>query len=407
MSQLIRNVPSQFPPYSVAIYLLAFSIPVLKYGIQIPIAILILAWVFSKKELKPKNLIPILLFSSVYVFHIIGMLYTENFDRGWQDLIQKLSLILFPVIVGTGPKLTEHNRNTAINFFISGVLVAVFIGFLTSTFEYLASNNPQAFYMSDFSPFHHPSYLSFYMVMAIAMLLIKSQSEKKTASEFVLWILILFMSLSLIFPASKMGFLNLAMVFFLFLLKWIFGKPRFNRGVFYLVGIGLLFLIFLKNDPVASYRVERAVAVTSKADQPKKEEQMESSTARIYAWNTALDIIKETPFGVGTGDANDAMVTSFREQNLNELADKNLNPHNEFLQLGVAIGLPGLLLFIFSLIFPFRKIYSTRDWLYGLFLLSVFAQFSVESMLEKQSGVIFFAFFNAFLFFSPKSSKWS
>jgi len=107
--------------------------------------------------------------------------------------------------------------------------------------------------------------------------------------------------------------------------------------------------------------------------------------------------------GVGTGDINDAMVNSYEEQGLDELAAKNLNPHNEYLQIAVALGILPALLFLFSLVYPFGKITKNRDWIYGIFLLSVFIQFAVESMLEKQSGVIFFAFFNAFFFFSSST----
>ena len=40
------------------------------------------------------------------------------------------------------------------------------------------------------------------------------------------------------------------------------------------------------------------------------------------------------------------------------------------------------------------------NWLYAFFLFSIIFNFLVESMLEKQSGVIYFAFFNALLYFT-------
>lgn len=393
--------------YHASIYLLAFCIPLLKYGIQVPIILLVITWLFTKKELDKKKLLPILLFISVYLFHLIGMFYTDNVDRGMRDLVQKLSLILFPLLLGTGPKLTEKMRKGGMHFFIWGTLIAVISSFISSGIEYGATGNPAVFYMSNFSPAHHPSYISFYVVTALAMLLLKIEETQEKKRMVSIWLAVVFLSLSLVFPASKMGFLNWAMVFILFLAKWLFSKARLKKQAFILTGTGLLFLVFLKFDPVARARLEKAVAVTSELDQPKEESQVESNTARLYAWSTALDIITKTPFGVGTGDINQAMVSSFREQNLDYLADKSLNPHNEYLQLAVALGIPAALFFIFSLFYPFGIIIRTEDWIYGIFLLSVLAQFSVESMLEKQSGVIFFAFFNAFFFFSPKSSRWA
>jgi len=389
--------------YQASIYLLAFSIPVLKYGIQVPIILLIVAWLFAKKEIDKKVLIPILLFVSIYIFHLVAMLYTENVDRGVKDLMQKLSLLLFPVIIGTGPKLTKEGRVKGMQFFVLGALVAVVLGFVSSAIAYSSSGIISEFYMSNFSYAHHPSYLSFYLVIALAMLLLRIEKATNSKKALLLWLAVLFLSLSLIFPASKMGFINWAMVLFVFLLKWLFFKPYYRKSATLLLGAGLLFVLFLKFDPVASARVGKAVEVTAQLDQPSKESQIESNTARLYSWSTALHLIKQNPMGVGTGDINDAMVNSYEEQGLDELAAKNLNPHNEYLQIAVALGILPALLFLFSLVYPFGKIVRNKDWIYGIFLLSVIIQFAVESMLEKQSGVIFFAFFNAFFFFSSST----
>ncbi|MGB6035739.1 MAG: O-antigen ligase family protein, partial [Cryomorphaceae bacterium] len=347
-----------------------------------------------------KALIPILLFASVYIFHLIAMLYTENLDRGAKDLMQKLSLILFPVIIGTGPELTKEMRVKGMKFFVLGALVAVVLGFVSSAIAYSSSGIISEFYMSNFSPAHHPSYLSFYLVIALAMLLLRIEKATDSKTSLLLWLAVLFLSLSLIFPASKMGFINWAVVVLIFLVKWLILKPSQRKSAALLVGSALLFVLFLKFDPVASARVEKAVEVTAKLDQPNKESQIESNTARLYSWSTALNLIKQNPIGVGTGDINDEMVSSYEEQGLDELAAKNLNPHNEYLQIAVALGILPALLFLFSLVYPFGKIVRNRDWIYGIFLLSVFIQFAVESMLEKQSGVIFFAFFNAYFYFS-------
>lgn len=386
--------------YYSAICLLAFTIPILKYGIQLPIILLVVAWLFAKKSLNRNVLIPIILFVSIYIFHVIGMVYTENIDRGAKDLVQKLSLILFPVIIGTGPALSKKMRSKGMFFFIFGTITAVVLGFLSSAIEYSATGDLSFFYMSHFSASHHPSYISFYMAIALAILLLQVEKTVGWRKSLPLWLAVLFLSLSLIFPASKMGFINWALVLLFFLLKWLVLKPRKLKPAFQLLGVGILFLLCLKFDPVASARVEAAVVVTAEVDHLSKFSQVESNTARLYSWSTAWSLIKEYPFGVGTGDINDVMISAYQEQGLDELAAKSLNPHNEFLQIAVALGIFPALFFLFSLVYPFGKIIRQRDWIYGIFLLSVFIQFSVESMLEKQSGVIFFAFFNAYFYFT-------
>jgi O-antigen ligase len=116
-----------------------------------------------------------------------------------------------------------------------------------------------------------------------------------------------------------------------------------------------------------------------------------------------LQLIAAHPFGVGTGDISDVLVENYRREGLYDLADTELNPHNSFLQIALAQGIPALLVFLFSLAYSSWVTVQRKDWLYAFFLISIVLNFMVESMLEKQSGVIFFAFFNVFLFFSRPS----
>ena len=45
------------------------------------------------------------------------------------------------------------------------------------------------------------------------------------------------------------------------------------------------------------------------------------------------------------------------------------------------------------------KSLKTKDYLYSLFLILIAINFLTESMLETQSGVVFFAVFNTLFFF--------
>jgi O-antigen ligase len=99
------------------------------------------------------------------------------------------------------------------------------------------------------------------------------------------------------------------------------------------------------------------------------------------------------------------MDQAYLDRGYDALAEKSLNPHNSFLQLAVGLGIIALLWFLFSLIYPLPTIYKNHLWIYGFFLLSIGLNFMVESMLEKQSGVIFFAFFNSFFYFLNPSVK--
>ena len=85
-----------------------------------------------------------------------------------------------------------------------------------------------------------------------------------------------------------------------------------------------------------------------------------------------------------------------------ELADKELNPHNQFLQTGVEIGIIGLLLLV-ALIFVGTSIARTNRSGLLLLVISALAFNSLfESMLQRQSGIVFFTFWICLLMIRNK-----
>jgi O-antigen ligase len=128
----------------------------------------------------------------------------------------------------------------------------------------------------------------------------------------------------------------------------------------------------------------------------------ESSASRLLVWECSLEIIQENFFfGVGTGDVKTELIKKYNEKQIVQaLADK-LNPHSQFLQTFIAIGFPGFILLIFTLISPAVYAFKKGNLLFLLFTGIFLFHILVESMLERQAGVVFYALFSVLLFFSP------
>jgi len=403
---VLKKIFQSGQAFAWAIQLVAFSIPILKMGLQIPILILIIVWIFSPKQNLKKVIWPILVFSGIYLFHALGLIYSSNLDAGLTDMIQKLSLLLFPVMVGTAVPMDRQDYRNTMGAFVIGTVAATLIGYGTSWVSYSQTNDLDAFYMSDFSPFHHPSYLAMYMNMAIFILVFNTYKRKLSRGmEFIYWLGVLFLSLSLIFPASKMGLLTFVILVISIVFVASKLKKIVSRQSFLLLVTSVLFVMFYLNDPIAKSRVERAISVTkdkAEDNMDKERSQVESSTARLLVWGVALDQIQKYPMGVGTGDTKDLLIKEYEKRGYKEIAAKELNPHNTYLELALEVGVVALIWFVFSLLFPVRMILIDQNWIYGFFILNVSLNFMVESMLEGQSGVVFFAFFNAVFFFHSK-----
>ena len=112
-------------------------------------------------------------------------------------------------------------------------------------------------------------------------------------------------------------------------------------------------------------------------------------------WETSIELLKENPLvGVGTGDVKDVLKQRNREKGLEHLVELNLNSHNQFLTLGVALGGIGMLLLILLVFtaFVYGCLVSGDLWIHRLIMLGIFLFFLTESAFETQAGVVFFTF---------------
>ncbi|MCA1750475.1 MAG: hypothetical protein LC670_01570 [Flavobacteriales bacterium] len=279
--------------------LTAFFIPLITKGIQIPITLMVVAWAVGPKRPLREVWKPVLVFSGIYLFHLIGMFYTENISRGIADLEQKLSLILFPILLGTGAfpagkpaGVLPGGRNAVIAAFIGGTVASVVISFAESWSKYSTSGVVNDFYMSEFSPVHHPSYMAMYMNLAAAALLLKVfAGEYSRRAARTAWIVVLFLVLALIFPASKMGLIQVVFLFiFIALFAWRRGQLLSRNGAM-LLTTALAFVVFFKTDPIAKQRVVATVAAVSQDRDPTS--QIGSNASRIHAWKISAREIKQ------------------------------------------------------------------------------------------------------------------
>jgi O-antigen ligase len=84
------------------------------------------------------------------------------------------------------------------------------------------------------------------------------------------------------------------------------------------------------------------------------------------------------------------MGARLRERGLDEIAKIEYNSHNQFLQLAVEVGIFGLLCLLTLLVLLFRMgIRYKNELLIWIGLNFIFNAF-FESMLQQQSGIVFY-----------------
>jgi len=131
-----------------------------------------------------------------------------------------------------------------------------------------------------------------------------------------------------------------------------------------------------------------------------------SLTQRFEYWKASSRIISQNLWvGVGTGDIPDAFQQEYECMGSKLDKEYRLRSHNQFLSITVALGLAGLLVFLFSLLAPFLLFKIPQLKLYLGFIFIFLLSLISEDTLETQVGVTFYALFNSFLLFTIPDKK--
>jgi O-antigen ligase len=190
--------------------------------------------------------------------------------------------------------------------------------------------------------------------------------------------------------ASKSGILSLAFAITIKFFQDIFIHKSYKRvlimSILVLVSTIALYFIFPKS---VKRLVEMKQTITS-----SNSSEMNTTSSRIVVWESALNIISQHFItGVGTGDVNDALKKEYENGGVDQLIEKKLNAHNQYLQTFIALGLLGILALLSLLIAIIYFTIKVKLWEGALLSFVIIINMLFESMLETQAGVVFIAFF--------------
>ena len=122
---------------------------------------------------------------------------------------------------------------------------------------------------------------------------------------------------------------------------------------------------------------------------------------KLEFWKNGIALISKNPIlGTGTGD----VPSDFKNQY--KITASWLTPqwwmtsHNQFIYFAVAMGIPGLMLFLFLFFYPAIHSKAFNYLPFTLFFSIAFLSMFTEDMLTTQAGVSFVVFFYSFFLFA-------
>lgn len=386
------------------------------------ILLLVLAWItegaFGTKlcTLKKAWIWPPILLFTVY---LIGVTYSDNTGLAWAVTERKLSLILLPLMIGTSASFRKEHVGWSLFVFVWSGVVAMLVAYVVAlvngfanlqttewleaiTYEKLAG-----------SIGFQPIYLSFYLVFVFyAMLALYADQRfegqwfyRKKGRTFPLMVLVF---VAIIMLSSRME----VMVLFATgaaLIATFMSSPgqRKKYGLLLLAAVVVAVAIIMSSNENRQRFTEMFDISTDYT-----ENQYGGRSIRLHKWKNALECWAQQPlFGTGTGDMQQELDHTYSENEFDLALEHHFNPHNQYLETLLTVGILGFALLVFWFWGMIWKGWRNKNWL--LFAFGVIVSLSVltESMLERQWGVVFIAFFGTLLltdnfkYFSDNSEK--
>lgn len=367
-----------------------------------------------RRNLKSKISIVLLSFQLLlFLFFIVNLFYADNKDIVLKQIIQKLSLLIFPLFfVLTGSNFKEKKLTFLKLFVLSNFIMSIICIGVATYHAFSFGDNGSLIYnhaiygrsffrQSQLSVFHHRGYFSMYLVFAIVILFYFAEKQKifnTNAKKIFYWLLLAFFVLMIFLLTSRAGILSLFILFSWQLIRKIFFSDKIIYKLSVIPVIIFMAFVVLKND-----RIKKTVYVVFETENTENSASYQKIPARIGLWKAAIDIIPENLlFGTGIEnfqDIFDKAYSHYSYKDISFIKNQRLNVHNQFLEIFVKYGIFAFLIFLSLFIYPIIVAFKRKNYLFFAFLLITSFNFLFESMIDTIAGIVFFSFFmNYFIF---------
>lgn len=342
----------------------------------------------------------------LYLLYIIGIFYSTDTAKASIVIEQKLTLILAPLLIGAGHSFKKQHLTLALFTFVNAGLIASVAAFIFALKNGLSGVYEQAA-LIDYITYENlanaigfqPIYFSLYLVFAFFVLLALYRDERFKGQWFYLnhklsATLLLFLFITIVLLSSRMELLALLITAFLTLVVFVKNRKLILKALILLFTISLLGAAVILSSSVNRQRFTEMFDLNS--DYTKN--QYGGRSIRIEKWKNTLECWSQSlVFGVGTGDMQTELNKTYEKNNFELALQYKFNPHNQYLETALAIGIPGLILLLCWMFSFFWLSIKSGDWLLFSFGSVVSISMITESMLERQWGVVFIAVFSALL----------
>lgn len=346
-----------------------------------------------------------LAFSLYFILQVLGMFIGADRKSGWKHVESQVGFFVIPLILCSAPLTVEMRRKVMMVFTLSLTIASLYC---ISAITWNNRNNLNLnlyFYHSLVSPIaHHAIYFSVYIFLCLLYLIYEKMPSFtfKQKSLCIIWVA--FLAFMLVLLSSKLVLTILLLFFIMYSISFSFKKRRLWPALVIGLFTTLTVTLLITTDNPVKERFQDTLQ--SNMDLLKKEKFNTNTpftglNLRLIFWRFTYEILNEQDaylFGVGPASVQSYLNKKYISMDMylgngkDDTGYIGYNCHNQFLQSGLGSGIIGVAVLIFWCIALFISTYKTNSPILWGFTLMILCFFFIESVFNRQYGVILCTF---------------
>tara|TARA_B110000046_G_scaffold111743_1_gene118944 strand:+ start:10659 stop:11927 length:1269 start_codon:yes stop_codon:yes gene_type:complete len=378
-------------------------------------------FLFSKEKIKRNNIVFIYSTVPLFLIFIFGLLITNEPSEGIKGLERIITFILCPLSLFF---LKDDDliliKKQLFNGLVIGSTISILILLVNNFNNYFSNRALLDIDIDIFNYYYtyynftdllnlHPTYLGFYIVFSIFILI--NKMFIKTNGKFFIFILLMILSFGILFINSRIILLAYVLILVSTLIRvfYVLYKRKYYIlviSLFILSSISPFFIYKGFSQTFIFYRFTHELAWETSEQINTMYNSKNSGDSRIARWNSALKVIKRKPFiGYGTNTEKDVLANQYKMDGLEKSHTFRYDAHNLYLSYTIEYGIIGLLVLLFYLFSNIFLAIKSRNLEYFVFFSVIGVICVFESYLKNNAGITFVAFFSAILYFTKDDNQ--
>jgi len=401
-----KNIESAI--YTWLLIALVYSMLLFGYVSPVLTMLIFITWIiFSNKsfDMSSTKTRLVILFTALYIIFIIGLIYTADIKESFSTFEAKSAIFFFPLIFGTTTLLHRSLLDKITIHFLIATTIANIAGLIYGAVNYFQIQDINLLTGKNilFFPGFRPFLMGLFCLTAIIVSFNKLK-EKPIRMRSLLYAAIIILSITVLLLSTRTIILCWLGIIIYYTI--VLSESSRQKLTMLTISVIVLFISFL-SIPLAKDQWNELFDTTPGSnivlDQDSSlGKDWGGKALRIAIWKCSADILKDHwLLGVGTGDVQDSLQQAYEDRKFYFASRYNrYNAHNEYIQISLATGLPGLIILLSCILYPiwnYKRKFTSSVYLLFLLLFS-FICFS-ESLLEANKGVIWYSFFNSIFAF--------